>query len=393
MGLDPVELLRLRHREDELGVVVHQVDHVGRGTGDLAHRLAQRPQPRGVDVGVADRADAVGGGVGGGGEDPGEAGAGGGGRAGHVGEVDGVQGGAEGVQDLVAAGVLGTELHHQLVEHLQVLDQFPDLALEEGEVHPGEAVEGLVAAGARVALVGGAVVDEDGVGGGLDVPFDPLAALGAVGHAHPVVVRVECLDLAPVGPVDQALALEAGHHPVEAEVEDGLHGPARPPGGDGSGDLEPGGAPGRAPRVAGRAGLVGRRQALGDGDGLARGVPALDGQRERAGVDGGLDALVEHPAEAVFGDAAVVMHDSCSRRWWSVGTQGLRVGMQDLRGSSDGPAQSLTAPSPTPLKKKRWRAKKRSIIGSSAAIAPAAMSRWSLTVVAPARVFRPSWRV
>ncbi len=263
-----------------------------------------------------------------GGEDAGGGGAGGGRRAGYVGEVDGVQGGAEGAQDLVPAGVVGGELRHQLVEHVEVLDQLPDLGLEEGEVHPGEAVEGLVAAGAQVALVGGAVVDEDRVGGGLDVPFDPLAALGAVGHAHPVVVRVEGLDLAAVGAVDQALALEAGHHPVEAEVEDGLHGPPGPSVGDGSGDLEPGGAPGRAPCVAGRAGLVGRGQTLGDGDGLARGVPPLDGQRERAGVDGGPDAFVEHPAEAVLGDAAVVMHDSCScsRRWWSVGTEGLRAG-------------------------------------------------------------------
>ncbi len=173
------------------------------------------------------------------------------------------------------------------------------------------------------------MVDQDRVGGGLDVPLDLLAALGAVGHAHPVVVRVEGLDLAAVGPVDQAFALEPGHHPVEAEVEDGFHRAAGPVRGDRTGDPEPRGAPGRAPRVADRVGLVARRESFGDGDGLAGGLPALDGQRDRAGVDGGLDALLEDPAEAVFGDAAVVMHDCCSReggRYGRIGTDVSRYG-------------------------------------------------------------------
>ncbi len=385
VDLDPVQLLRLRHGEHELGVPVHQVDHVGGGPGDLADGLAQRPQPGRVDVGVADGADPVRGGVGGRGEDPGEARAGGGRGGGHVGQVHRVEGRVDGAQDPVPAGVSLVELHHQVVEDFEVLDEFPDLGLEDGQVHPGDPVQGPVAAGEPVALGGGPVVDEDGVRGRLDVPLDPLAAGRGVGDAHPVVVRVERLDLAAVGAVDQALALEAGHHPVEAEVEDGLDGAARPVGRDAAGDLEPGGAPGRPPRLADRAGTVRGRQALGDGHGLAGGLPALDGERDGAGVHGGFDALREDAAEAVFGDAAVVVHGGGSRggRSWDRRADGCS-------GGGSGLAQVLTAPSPTPLKKKRWRARKRSIIGRSAAIAPAAMIRWSLVVAAPARVFRPS---
>lgn len=314
VGLDPVELLGLRHGEDELRVLVHQVHHVRRRPRHLADRLAQRPQPRGVDVRVADRADPVRAGVGGGGEHPGQPGPGGGGRSGNVFEVQGVQRGVQGAQDLVPPGVALVELCHQGVEDVEVLYEFPHLALEDGEVHAGEAVERPVPAGLPVPLVGGPVLDQDGVGGGFDVPLDPLAALGTVGDAHPVVVRVERLELAAVRPVDQALALEARHHAVEAEVEDGFDGAARPVGRDGAGDLEPGGVPGRTPRVPGLAGLVAGRQRLRHRDGLVRRVPALDGQRERAGVDGGCDALLEDPAEAVFGNAAVVVHDGCSRR-------------------------------------------------------------------------------
>ena len=55
----PRVLLRRRHREDQLGVGVHQVGDVGAGASDLAHRLADRPQPGRVDVGVADGGEAV----------------------------------------------------------------------------------------------------------------------------------------------------------------------------------------------------------------------------------------------------------------------------------------------------------------------------------------------
>ena len=52
--LDPRVVLRRRATEPVLRVVVHQRDSGGERARALALRLAHRPQPRGVDVGVAD---------------------------------------------------------------------------------------------------------------------------------------------------------------------------------------------------------------------------------------------------------------------------------------------------------------------------------------------------
>ena len=68
----PQVLLCARAREHEVGVLVHQVHGVRERAGTLAHRLAQRPQPGRVDVGVARRENAVGACVGGAGEHVGD---------------------------------------------------------------------------------------------------------------------------------------------------------------------------------------------------------------------------------------------------------------------------------------------------------------------------------
>ena len=57
--LHPRVLLRLRRGEAVLGIVVHQPQRVRERARALALRLTDRPQPRGVDVRVADRAHAV----------------------------------------------------------------------------------------------------------------------------------------------------------------------------------------------------------------------------------------------------------------------------------------------------------------------------------------------
>ncbi len=59
MFLDPGVLLGRGHRVDQIGILGQQVQLVGRGPGDLADGLAGRPQPGGVDVGVADSGDLV----------------------------------------------------------------------------------------------------------------------------------------------------------------------------------------------------------------------------------------------------------------------------------------------------------------------------------------------
>ncbi len=294
--LDPRELLRLRHGEDELGVRVHQVDHVRGRTGHLADRLAQRPQPGRVDVRVADRADAVRRGVGRGREDVRELLARPRGGAGNVLEVDGVQGPFDGAQDAVPARVGHVQLPHQAAQHLQILDQLPDLGLEDDEVHPPQPVQRRVARGEPVALVGGPVVRQYGVGGRLHVQLDRLVAGGGLGDAHPVVARVQALHRLAVRPVDQALALETGHVRVEAEVQYGFDGAPGPLRRDLPGDPEPGGAPGRPPPLPNLRRFIDGGQSLGGRHRLARRLPALDRQRHGAAADGGRDAVVQDTA-------------------------------------------------------------------------------------------------
>ena len=70
--LQPGELLGRGHRVHQVRMGVQQVGDVGGGTRDLAHGLAQRPQPRGVDVRVPDGGDPVRAGVRGPGEHVGQ---------------------------------------------------------------------------------------------------------------------------------------------------------------------------------------------------------------------------------------------------------------------------------------------------------------------------------
>src|SRR4029077_4914998 len=58
--LDPFVLRGLRAREVIVGVHDHQSDRRGEGARALSPRLANRPEPGRVDVGVTDGDDAVG---------------------------------------------------------------------------------------------------------------------------------------------------------------------------------------------------------------------------------------------------------------------------------------------------------------------------------------------
>ncbi len=272
---------------------------------------------------VADGADAVRGRLGGRREDAGELLACGGRGAVHVLEVDRVQGAADGPQDVPAPGALDGQFLHQLAQHLQVLDEVPDVLVEDREVHPGEGVLRFVARGVLVSerrRQEGVVVEDDRVGGRLDVQQHFLAALGGCTDAHPLVARVETLHRGAVGAVDEALALEARHVLVEAEVEQRLDGPARPGLGDRTGDPEPAGAPRSAPPVADRDRLRRTGQSLRDGDGLTRCVPDGDVQRDGFRIYGRPDALVENALQTGFDQAAVVVHEGGSVvRWVRVG--------------------------------------------------------------------------
>ncbi len=82
--LQPRVLLRAGGGEHEVGILVHEREHVREGPGDLAARLAHGPEPGGVDVRVADRGDPVRARVGGRGEHGRELPPAGGGGAGDV---------------------------------------------------------------------------------------------------------------------------------------------------------------------------------------------------------------------------------------------------------------------------------------------------------------------
>lgn len=334
--LQPGQLLGLGHGEEELRVVVHEVGDVGQGAGDLADGLAQRPEPGGVDVGVSDGGDAVGARDGGGGERRPEDRAGGGRAAGDVLEVEGVQGAVDGEEELPAAGVGLGESEHQLAEDVEVLGEFPDLGVEDGEVQTEQPVEGVAGVAGpggprrRVAERGRSVaVAEGGVGGGFDVVRELLAAPGGIGDRYPAVAGVEGLDDGAVGAVHQALGGEAGAGDVEAEVDDGFDAPAGPFLGDPAGDPEPAGRPGRPPAVTELDRPVPRGEAVGDRHRLAGHVPDAGPERDGPGVHGGPDPLGEHPLQALLDEALLAVH----------GVSGRMIGP----GRGPGPGRSRTS--------------------------------------------------
>jgi hypothetical protein len=225
-------------------------------------------------------------------------------------QVEGVERVVEGLQDPHAARS-GGQLGLQLEQDLEVEREVVHLGLEDREVHAPGRVKGARGRGGRVALLGrqeGVVVEQHGVRRRLQEQLDPFAAGRGVSHGDVLVARVDRLHGAAVRPVDQRLALEAGHVDVEAEVHDGLDGLAGPFGGYGTRQPEPGGAPGRAPRCAHLVGFHREGQALGRGNRLPRQHVPLDLQRDGRPVDRGPDALGQHALRAPGGQCDVVMH-------------------------------------------------------------------------------------
>ncbi len=307
----PLVLLGLRAGEDEVLVLVREGRHVREGAGGLALGLADRPQPRRVDVRVPDAGDDVRAGVGGLGQHRLERGPDVGGRTGDVVEVEQVQGAVQRVHDLVAAGVVLPQFQHQLAQHLDVEVEVEDLLVEDGEVGPAECIQWTVARCQYITERGRLreVVGEDvGVGGRLDQVVDHLAALGRVGDRHVLVERVDRLQRRPVRQVDQGLGLVAGPVAGEAEVDDGLDAPPGPLRRHLPAHPEPGRAPGRSPRGVHRERRVRRRRGLVEGDRLTRGLPGLDREGRGGRIDRGLDALVVGALDALLDPAAFVVH-------------------------------------------------------------------------------------
>ncbi len=148
----PLVLGRLRAPELELRVVVHQGQHVAERAGALALRLADRPQPRRVDVGVADGGDAVRRRHRRPGQDLGQLGPGRRRGTGDVVEHEHVEHPLERPQDLVAPGLVERQLAHELVEGADVLAQLDHVDLDEDQLRPGQRVDRRGAGGQQVRV-------------------------------------------------------------------------------------------------------------------------------------------------------------------------------------------------------------------------------------------------
>ncbi|OEI67426.1 hypothetical protein Cus16_2856 [Curtobacterium sp. ER1/6] len=310
---DPGVLLCGRAREGEVGVLVHQVEHVRERPGALADRLADRPEPGGVDVRVSDGDGAVRGGAGGHGEGRGEHGAGLRGGARDVVRVEGIGGALEHAEQVGAAGAVGRELGHQAAEHPDVLLELPHGVVALDELERAQPVDRLRPGGrpgperCRALEV---VATDVRVRGGLDVQLE--GAAGADLDGHGVVARLDALDRRAVGAPGESLGLEAGLPLREAEVDAELDrgaGVGAEVVGHGAPHAEPRGAPGAAaPRAADRERRVLGGDGLGERDGLVRHVPGVDGDRGRAAVHGGVDAVADETGDPGFDERFVVVH-------------------------------------------------------------------------------------
>ena len=284
--LDPRRVLRRGEGEAVLRVEVEQAQLVGDGAGRLAAGLAQRPQPGGVDVRVADGRQRVRRGRGGAGEDVGE---------------------------LPERGDVGGNLPHLLVH--------------DDEVGPAQRVQRRGACRrllAELRLDERGIAEHDGVRGSLEVELEP--AVGTRFDGDPLVPGVVRLDDAAVGPEDEPLALEPGGGVLAAEVDDSLERLSPEALRDGPAEAHPGRPPCRSPRASDLERLVVEGQPDGGRDGLAlsddagnrpdRVGPGRVGQRGDGHLQPGDDAhlgraylLREVTGHSPVEDGRVVVHE------------------------------------------------------------------------------------
>lgn len=200
---------------------------------------------------------------------------------------------------------------HQLVEHLDVVDEVPDFLFTHGDLGLPQLVEVPGTGGLQRSVLGaaGGTGDDGRVGGQFHEQVDAVAGGGALGVQHAAVVGVQALDRGAVGVVDQALGLAAGSlGEVEAEVEDCLDAASGPLLGDLRARPQPCGRPGAAPAGSEGEGLVVGVQRLGHRDGFALDLPGAEDERAGGAVEGGADHPVQQLADPGLGDPEVVMH-------------------------------------------------------------------------------------
>ena len=296
-----------------LGVVVHETRRGAERPGAFADRLAQRPQPRGVEVGVPDRADPV--------------------RAprwahlvrgvedglrrpvagGDVAEIEGLRRVEQRGAQRGAGRVGRVERDQRVQEDPEVVPEGAQGRVDEAQLGGGEPEL------ARPARVG--VEERPGrrperrprVRGRLDEELDRLAARRGVGHPTLDVVRGETLERLAVAP-HQRLGAEAGGARA-ADLEPQRHRLAPPGVGDAAAQAEPGGVPAGPEAAAELEPLVGGGERGFDRDRLPRDVMRRDlvERRDRAGQRR-LDELVQHPEQMAVADRIGAEHGRERRR-------------------------------------------------------------------------------
>ena len=310
--LHPRVLLGRRAGEFEGRVGIGQRDHVGERPGALADRLANRPQPGRVDVGVADGHDPVGAGVRRPGEDLGQLGPPRRGGAGHVAGIDDVDHPRQGLQDLGPARLVLRQGAHQAVEGEHVLQQLPDAFVPQTDVKPPQGVERCAAGGREVAVRGGVEVGMGhvGVGRGLDVQVHRSRQ----DRGHVVVQRGDRLDDRAVRPVRESLGLKAGAG-GEPEVDDQFDRRAvrqsagRKPGRRNlSGDVQPGRPPGPAPVRADLDRTVRLLHRFAERHRLTRCIPAGHRHRRGIAVHSRLEVVSDEALQTVLEHRTLVVH-------------------------------------------------------------------------------------
>ena len=218
---DPRVLLRLRAREPVVRRIVHQRHGRGERARALADRLAQRPQPRGVDVGVAGRHDPVGTGPRRHGEHAGDL------RPGrHRGLVAPAARRRQHVErpddrhaDAGPAGVVERQRPHHTVQYVEVQQQGLRVGVDAHQLGPLQPVQRLVTRRRRRAERRRAERWEQRVRRRLDGQLD-RARLARQGQR--LAARVDPLHRPTLRVANQPLALEPRRVGREPEVEERL---------------------------------------------------------------------------------------------------------------------------------------------------------------------------
>ncbi len=281
--LDPGVLLGLRAHEPVVGMVVEQPDRRREGPGALADGLAHRPQPGGVDVGMADGHHPVGTGPGRYGECRCQQ------CPGPIDIGDDVECRCDGAQQSGPPGIGEGQRTHDAVEDVEIVDERLGLGVDEDQFGPPETVDGVGSCRLGRAHRRGPERGERRVRCGFE---EDRHRTGFPGQSVRGAPRMDALHR-PTGLVDdEPLALEPGRIGMETEIDDGLDPSSSPGFGDFAVEPEPGGAPGNPPPTVGqRSEVVGRRS----GEDVDR-APFGVGQRKDPFPELALDPFLDEQA-------------------------------------------------------------------------------------------------